>query len=289
MDSAMGKKLAEAIRAIESGADFDVVVARYPGYEDALRSHLSLWRRLDAVPRVEPDAVAVNNGRAAMLAALATPVASPAPLAGLAKAFAVVAGVFILGAGAAGASGALGGPDFAGTALESVGVSDDVNGNDSGDGPSPHDADVTGDESDGAVSDGESESAANGNPSENANANATEGCANSQDGRNNSNEYAENGDTNANPRAFEGGNSENCSDDAPAATDGADSNNGSGQEGNNGNGPNPNGGGGSDTDNGNSDAGSENGQGTPPEDPGNSSSSNQGGNGNDQGSPQGGQ
>jgi len=179
---------------------------------------------------------------------------------------AVVAGIVVLGASAAGPAATLGGPDFAGTALESVGISREGGSSNNSHGSDP--SDISTDVNDGAPGDTSDGGATNPNPNENANPNASQGCENSTDGRTNADPIAVNGDANANPRAFEGGNSdsEKCGDkpadesNPPAPTESASGNaNGQG-----------------------------NGQGTPPDDPGNSSSSHPGGNDQSQGSPQGG-
>lgn len=202
MDNAFTKALAEALQAIESGADLDVVVARYPAQAADLRNHLGLWRRLDAAPRFEIDPLVVGAGRARMLAAVAAlPVSSPVPTALLVKAMAVAAGIVVFGAGAASASAALGGPDLAGTALESVGIN--RGGGNSNRSTGSDSNDVLTDTADGVA--GPDGDVTNPNPNENANPNAFEGCENRNDGIGNADDSAGGGAANANPRALEGG------------------------------------------------------------------------------------
>jgi hypothetical protein len=203
MDNALTNTLAEAIQAIESGAALDVVVARYPAQAEALMSHLGLWSRLHAAPRVEADPAMVSAGKARMMAVLAAPAASsPLPTAALAKAMAVAAGIVLLGTGTAGVSAALGGPDFAGGAFESVGISRGGGSSDASTGSDSND--ISTDALDG-VTEGGVGDATNPNPDENANPNAFEGCENRDDGIGNANENAGNGVENADPQALDGG------------------------------------------------------------------------------------
>ena len=203
MDNALTKTLAEAIQAIESGADLDVVVARHPAQAEALISHLGLWSRLHAAPRIEADPAIVSAGKARMMAALAAPVVlSPLPTAVLAKAMGVAAGIVVLGASAAGASAALGGPDFAGSAFEYVGIS---RGGDGSSSTGSDASDISTDTLDGSTEDGSVGDTVNPNPNENANPNAFEGCQNRDDGIGNVDDSAGNGVENADPRALDGG------------------------------------------------------------------------------------
>ena len=180
MDNALTKTLAEALQAIESGADLDVVVARYPAQAEALMSHLGLWSRLNAAPRAEIDPLIASAGKARMMTGLAAPaVSSPLPTAALAKAIAVAAGIVVLGASATGASAALGGPDFAGSAFESVGIS---RGGGSSSSTGSDGSDISTDTLDGSTEDGAAGDTVNPNPNENANPNAFEGCQNRDDG-----------------------------------------------------------------------------------------------------------
>jgi len=203
MDNALTKTLAEALQAIESGADLDVVVARYPAQAEALMSHLGLWSRLNAAPRAEIDPLIASAGKARMMTGLAAPaVSSPLPTAALAKAIAVAAGIVVLGASATGASAALGGPDFAGSAFESVGIS---RGGGSSSSTGSDGSDISTDTLDGSTEDGAAGDTVNPNPNENANPNAFEGCQNRDDGIGNADETAGNGVESADPRALDGG------------------------------------------------------------------------------------
>jgi len=231
MNSALETILAEALEAIESGADLEAVIGRYPAQAGALRGHLSLWRDLGSIPHAEPGALFMAGGREQMFAALSeTRPMAPAFLnSTLLRAAAVVAAVVLLAGGAAGASAALGGPDIAGNALDVAGVVD----TDGGDGPSENAAERCENANDGrnnanpsssngaahanprsfgggdgepncVKDDGEGSEASTG-PSENANPNALDGCENRNDGRTNASDSAENGDANADPRSLEGG------------------------------------------------------------------------------------
>jgi len=199
MDSVSNETLAEAIQAIESGVGFNAAVARYPAEAAGLRSHLGLWQRLEAAPRVDMANSAANGGRASVLEVLAGPpgAAFKGAQSAFAKAAAVAMGVMVLGASAAGASAALGGPDFAGAALESVGIH---RGGEAGDSE-----DVSTDIDEGTTPDGSTE---NTHPNENADENAFEACRNRDDGAGNADESADNGAANADPRALEGGKGE---------------------------------------------------------------------------------
>ena len=135
MDSKLRKILTECIRAIETGArDAEGCLQQYPDRAAELRPHLELWSRLNAAPKAQPSLAGRQRGEHQLMGALAdmekareqrttrflTPV--------LVKAAAVLAGVALLAGGAAGASAAFGGPDFANDVLSTIGIASSHNG-----------------------------------------------------------------------------------------------------------------------------------------------------------------
>ena len=135
MDGKLHKTLTDCIRDIATGArDVEGCLQQHPDRAAELRPHLELWSRLNAAPRAQPNFGSQQRGQHQLLGALAdmekeregrtTRFLTPA----LVKAAAVVAGVALLAGGAAGASAAFGGPDFAGEVLSTVGIASSHDG-----------------------------------------------------------------------------------------------------------------------------------------------------------------
>jgi hypothetical protein len=128
MDKKLQQVLTECIRDIETGAaDINGCLTRYPDRAGELRPHLEFWSELNATPKTHPSIATEQRGQRELLTALATEReqgkrATPFFAAGVARVAAVLGGVALLTAGAAGASAALGGPDFADQVLSTVGV-----------------------------------------------------------------------------------------------------------------------------------------------------------------------
>jgi Arc/MetJ-type ribon-helix-helix transcriptional regulator len=121
--------LAACIQEIDSdSSDLEHCLKRYGNESEELRSHLELWLRFRSTEKAQRTEAALQKGRAALLAEAASMKGGMRGMinrwaaSSFARAAAVlVAGVMVLGGGA-GASAALGGPDPAGNALESIGV-----------------------------------------------------------------------------------------------------------------------------------------------------------------------
>ncbi len=129
MDRKLRKTLTECIRDIETGArDVEGCLRRHPDQAAELRPHLELWSRLEAASKAQPNFGNQQRGRHRLLAVLedmdsapgkrVLPFLTPA----VAKAAAVIGAVALLVGGAAGASAALGGPDFTDDVLTTVGI-----------------------------------------------------------------------------------------------------------------------------------------------------------------------
>jgi hypothetical protein len=135
MDGKLHKTLTDCIRDIATGArDVEGCLQQHPDRAAELRPHLELWSRLNTAPKAEPNFSSQQRGQHRLLGALAdmekeregrtTRFLTPA----LVKAAAVVAGVALLAGGAAGASAAFGGPDFADEVLSTVGITSSHDG-----------------------------------------------------------------------------------------------------------------------------------------------------------------
>jgi hypothetical protein len=128
MDKKLRNILAECIRDVETeSADVNGCLARHPDAAAELRPHLEFWSELNATPKAVPSMVGEQRGQRELLTALAAEReqgkrVTPFFAAGVARAAAILGGVALLTAGAAGASAALGGPDFADQVLSTVGV-----------------------------------------------------------------------------------------------------------------------------------------------------------------------
>src|SRR5712692_5376287 len=137
MDSKLRKMLASCIREMESGASMESCLERFPAHADALRGHLELRQSLLTGAKANPVQFAMVRGRQAMLVGLAEKGrGSMAPnfmTSTLARAAVFVVGALLLSGAAAGASAALGGPNPARDALDSVGVTNRSDNSDNSD------------------------------------------------------------------------------------------------------------------------------------------------------------
>ncbi len=130
MDRKLRKILTDCIGDIETGArDVEGCLKRYPDRAAELRPHLELWSGLNASAKAQPNFGSQQRGKQQLLGALSDmdkaggrrvipTLSAPAAV----KAVAALAAAALLVGGAAGASAAFGGPDFADDVLSTVGI-----------------------------------------------------------------------------------------------------------------------------------------------------------------------
>mgnify|MGYP000447626225 CR=1 FL=1 len=182
MDRKLRKILTDCIGDIETGAlDMEGCLQRHPDRAAELRPHLELWSGLNASAKAQPNFGSQQRGQNQLLGALSDieskrakrmiPLLTPT----VAKATVALAAAALLVGGAAGASAAFGGPDFADEVLSTVGIKGSHDGG--------HAADAAQDGLD-TAHDGSSTSNSGGEPAaaEDGQSTADAGADNSVDG-----------------------------------------------------------------------------------------------------------
>lgn len=187
------KTLAAYIRDFDAGGSAN---ERLDQLASEIRAHLELWRRLDSMPKAEPNPSAQERGHEMMLAELARLESrrsrshAGAPFFGRAASTvaATLVALLLIAGGVAGASAALGGPNVASEVLSGMGIR---SAPDTGQEPDNSEA------SEGSENAGQGREDASGTGQEHANPNASEGSENAGQGRENA---SETGQQNSNPK-----------------------------------------------------------------------------------------